>query len=677
MGIDIGGTFTDYVGWKRGDPGLLTFKTPSTPGDFADGFRTGLDHVIEALSINKEASVVVMHGTTITTNTIIERNGDSIALFVTRGFRDLLELQRLRLKSVNDLFGSRTLPLVDRSMVFEVDERLMSDGSVREAIDTSQVQELARRAIAAGAKGFAIAFMHSYRDPVHEIAARDAIAEILPDAHVSLSSDIWPRIGEYERATLAVLNAYVQGKVDKYFSDVAGYLATRLPNARMFITRSNGGAMAEGEARQKPVHTLLSGPASGVTAAQMQARYSSIDKVLTMDMGGTSTDVSLVIEGRSTISEDAEVGDFPLIMPSTGIEAIGAGGGSIAWIDHGVLRVGPRSAGASPGPACFGRGGTQPTLSDAYLVCGYINPENFLGGRMTLDREAAQAALKPLADHLNKDVAATAQAIVNVATSNMGAQIMPYLARHTVDPRQVTLLPFGGAGGIHGPLLAAEIGLHTVLIPMQPSVFCALGGVMSDLVQDQVRMVQGQVVDSALIAKTFNELEAEAREWLSQQVNAGADIEAEFDYSGEVRYAGQSYQLTIPVSSSAAKEGDLNALVSAFHAEHHRVYTHSDPDARVEITALWVRIRGVQAKPGMAPISTSASKEAAVISRRQVYFGEEIANDTPVYDRSSLAPGTRLAGPAIIEQKDTTILLHPAFDAEVLEAGQILMTRNA
>jgi len=676
IGIDIGGTFTDVIAWRsnNGESQTLSLKVPSTPPNYADGFRNGVNQMLDSIGFHDDEEITVVHGTTVSTNTVIERSAPPIALLTTAGFRDILNLQRLRLKQPTDFFNQRTVPLVPRNLVFEVNERLMSDGSVRHPIDLEEVKAVARQARDNGATGIAIAFYHAYRNPAHEIAAREAIQAELGDFEVSISSEIWPQIGEYERAIVAVLNAFVKPKMKTYIGDIERYLADKLPKARLFITRSNGGAMAAAEARQFPVQTLLSGPASGVSAALSVSERLNGGQYLTFDMGGTSTDVALIRDNQATISSSAEVGDFPLSMPVTEIEAIGAGGGSIVSLDGRVLRVGPRSAGARPGPACFGHGGTEPTVSDAYLLCGYLDPDYFLGGKMKLDTAAAQQAFLPLAGMMGQDVVNCAEAALTVATSNMVARVLPYLARHGTDPEDVTLVLYGGAGSLHGPLLAAELGIRRVLIPPTPSVFCASGGLVAKLIHDLARTVQGLNFDANQLSAQYEELEGEARQWLLQQVDAHQLVSTDLDRYADMRYRGQSFQLQVKVDQNGLADGSLKALTDAFHDEHQRLYTHSDREAEVEILQIRVRVSGALAAPGLeqAPAGT---EESSAKRQRVIQIGGK-PHTAAIYDRAAISPSAAIVGPAIIDQTDTTILVPPLFTATVNGFGDLILTRE-
>ncbi len=677
IGIDIGGTFTDVIGWhgSGGETGVTeSLKVPSTPPDYATGFRNGLEALLERLMPGPDEAIMVVHGTTVATNTVIERSGARVALLVTEGFKDVLELARLKLRESMNFNARRTRPLVPRHLVLEVPERLHPDGSVRRPVDLAAAVAAAGQARAAGATAIAVALLHSFRNPAHEHAVRDAIREAYPDLDVTLSSDVWPKVGEYERATLAVLNAFVKGKMAGYIGEVEDYLAERLPNARLYITRSNGGAMAAAEARRFPVQTLLSGPASGVTAAQQLGQLLGEHAFLTMDMGGTSTDLSLIRDGNLTLAEDAEVGEFPLAMPVTGIEAIGAGGGSLIAFDETVLRVGPQSAGARPGPACFGQGGTRPAMTDAYVLCGYIDPQNFLGGKMHLDAAAAEAAFRGLGGPLAEDPQALAEAAVSVATSNMVASVLPYLARHGVDAENLTLVLFGGAGSVQGPLLAREVGINRVLIPNTPSVFCAYGGLVTELMEDFTRQAQGIDVDGPFLAESFADMAAEARAWLEKQAPGGA-IEAEaLEHWVEARYRGQTFNISVQLPAEVVEAGDIEALRQAYLAEYERLYAHSDRKAPIEVVEMRLRIRGSLPAPGKF-VPPAAAGTPVPRGRRTARF-DGTAAEISVWNRSDLPVGHRLAGPTIVEQDDTTILVPPDFTLSVLSSGELVLTRK-
>ncbi|MBY5775359.1 hydantoinase/oxoprolinase family protein [Rhizobium leguminosarum] len=675
IGVDIGGTFTDFCGWREGDREIVSLKVPSTPPAFENGFRDGFETLLEILSPGPEEAALVMHGTTVSTNAVIERKGPKIALFVTKGYRDLLELQRMGLRDSQNIFAIRTKPLIERAMVFEVEERLVRGGVIDTPINEAATEVLVRQAADAGAAGYAVALLHSYANQQHEQAVARTIRRVVgDDADISVSSEIWPRIGEYERAIVSVLNAFVRQRMNEYIGAIETYVAQRLPGSQIFVTRSNGGAMAAAEARKFPIHTLLSGPASGVTAVQYLGRSLGERNILTMDMGGTSTDISLVRDGEALTSNAAEVGDFPVVMPVTGIEAIGAGGGSIATIDGGVLRIGPQSAGSYPGPACFSRGGNAPTLTDAYLLAGYL-PDALLGGEMKLDKDASERVMAPIASALGVDILGAAEMCVTVASSNMVAGVLPFLARQGVDPEELTLLVYGGAGAIQGPLLAAEIGVNRVLVPGTPSVFCALGGLVSELSNDTLDTVQGTDIDGELISKKFVALRKQAAEWVSRQASPDRLVSEKYEYWSEMRYLGQSFQVDVRLPDAAVDGADITAMNDAFHHEHERIYSHSDQSAPVEFVNLRVRVRGGMSIP--EPTGTVKPVEGnALKATRPMRFQGGFYPEARVYDRSRIGLDEAVEGPAVIEQSEATIVVPPGFVARVGAYRTIFMSRS-
>jgi len=682
IGVDVGGTFTDFAGVEEGRPpgDIVGLKVPSTPPTFIEGFREGLDRLIAKMGLSRDTEAVLMHGTTIGVNTVIERSGPKIALLTTEGFRDILELQRLRLNDTVNFFTSRTEPLVPRNLVYEIPERLAPTGKVQTPIDLDAVLSAAKDALGNGAEALAIAFLHSYRNPEHETAARDHLRAMLnEDLAISTSSELWPQIGEYERAVVATLNAYTMGKMDTYLGQVEDYLAAVLPKARLMVTRSNGGAAVGAEARRAPVYTLLSGPASGVTAATFMAKQLPDKRsLLTMDMGGTSADISLILNGLPQTSEHSMVGDFPLMMPVTAVEAVGAGGGSIAKMDNGVLRVGPESAGANPGPACFSRGGEKPTVTDSYLLCGYLDAERFLGGEMPLDREKSERAMAPIAQALGTDVAGAADACIAVATSNMMANVLPFLSRQGVDASELCLVAFGGNGGLHGTLLAQDLGIRQVLVPSRSSVFCAFGGLVAEMVHDTIDVVRGAQLDVADIRTRYEGLEKQARSWLldtfDEETLSGINVER----WASMRYAGQAFDIAVPLSGGVLDTDDLTAVYADFHSEHTRLYGHADPTADINIVELRVRIRG-ELPTLDSSIQESSETTAAPEprTRRTIRVGGKDHPDAGIYDWESLRAGQTIMGPALIERPETTVLVPPRYQAGVQSSGDVLLTQEA
>ncbi|MCC6471585.1 MAG: hydantoinase/oxoprolinase family protein [Alphaproteobacteria bacterium] len=676
IGIDIGGTFTDFVIWRSaaGGEAIHTFKLSSTPPRFHDAVIQGLEKLLAEKVIDSSDEIVAVHGTTVSTNTIIERTGADLALIVTKGFRDLLNIQRLRLDKATDFFNARAVPLIPRERVFPADERLDASGRVLTALDPAEIEAIGEQIRAKGIENVVVSFLHSYRNAEHENRVAGILARACPELTVTLGSAIWPQQAEYERSVVAVLNAYVKRKIAGYVEEIETYLRKTFRNARLYITRSNGGVMSAREACAVPVHTLLSGPASGVSASVYMAKWRSERAFLTMDMGGTSTDLSLVLDGEPLVSSSGTVGDFPLYMPMTSIEAIGAGGGSIAAIDGPVLTVGPRSAGAQPGPACYGRGGKEPTLTDAYLLCGYIDPKSFLGGRMKLHPDLAENAMQPVASSLGKDASHAAEACVNVTTSNMIAKVLPFLARVGADPRSVTLLAYGGAGPLHACFLAEEIGIERVVVPAMPSVFCAYGGTVSPLIHDMNRTIQGLGLAGEGLAAVFAELGAAARDWLGQQIDPALLESSETQWSVEARYLGQSFNVTVPVPADVAGKGEVAAIEAAFHREHEKLYAHADSHAPVELVQARVRILGHMQMPeaGLRVLRLEKPEQQQP-TRRCLFDGAWVQTKATTVDALN---GQSEKGPVIIEGGDTTIVVPPGWRAS-LETGVIEILRRS
>ncbi|WP_414474081.1 hydantoinase/oxoprolinase family protein [Microvirga sp. M2] len=679
IGVDIGGTFTDFAIWKDERDGYVeigSHKRPTTYPNFADAVIQGVIEIAERCAIPADASVLVVHGTTISTNAVIERSQPPVALLTTQGYRDLLGIARLRLDKPIDLFNRRPAPIVPRERVFEIRERLLSDGSVDTPIDDASVIAALRAAREKGAQAVGICFLHGYRNPVHERRALELARVHFPDLDVMASHEVWPQQSEYERAVLTLLNVYVKRLMDSYLKEVDDFLQSRFPRSRLAITKSNGGIMSSAEAREVPVHTLLSGPAAGVTAAQAVGELLGLEQVLTFDMGGTSTDVSLIERGRPVTTGQAEVGDFPLLMPVTAIEAMGAGGGSIVWLDAGVLKVGPRSARSQPGPACYGQGGREPTLTDAYLLMNYLSPKGLLGGKLSLDRSLAEEAFRPIADALGTDAVGAAQSAIAVATSTMMTRVLPFLARCGVGPNDLALMIYGGAGGIHGPLLAEECGIRHIVVPRLPSVFCAFGGLVSDLVHDGVHSLHGVSLSREGIARRFDTLRAEGEAWLARQSHDEQILAVDRVYLADMRYGAQSFTIPIDLSGRLEAGLELDAVFALFHREHHRLFGHCDENSPVVIDNLRLRTIGRQAKPAAVPLDPGEPLEPRPIETRPILVEGRWVAEAPVYSWPEMRVGQRIEGPAIVQQDLATILVPQGFRAKLTAFGDLEMTKG-
>lgn len=679
IGIDTGGTFTDFAVWADEADGYRQIegeKIPTSRPNFARSVIEGIDRVIQRQGVRADAPVLIVHGTTVGTNAVIERSEPPIALITTRGYQDILNIARLRLDKPMHLFSQRPTPLVPRAMVFEVTERLRADGSIETPLDADSVIKAVAKAKEHGAVAVGVCLLHSYRNPVHEARVLEIAREKFADVDIVASHEIWPQQSEYERAVLTLLNVYVKRLMGGYIGEIDAFLRHRLPNARLLVTKSNGGVMTAAEACRLPVHTLLSGPAAGVTAARMVAEWTENASILTMDMGGTSTDVSLVQVGRPTLTAQAEVGDFPLLLPVTAIEAMGAGGGSIAWMDGKVLKVGPRSAGSKPGPACYGTGGAAPTLTDAYLLCNYLSSNGLLGGQLPLSRELAARAIAPIAEAGNTDAIDAAESCIEIATSNMLAKVLPFLARAGVGPSDLTLMIFGGAGGIHGPLLAEEVGINRILVPRLSSVFCAFGCLTADLVHDAVRSVAGIGPDAETIVRTFDELAREGSDWVASQAASGRVEQVNATYLAEMRYQAQSFTIPVDLTSELRNCPDGAVFSALFDAEHEKLFGYANKGAPVAVNELLVRTFGRQAKPHAKSDVRSAAHSAPVRSRRDLRFRGRWWPDCPIFARSDLGVGWAQVGPMIIEHELSTVLVPPGFRAVVGALGDIMLNRE-
>jgi N-methylhydantoinase A len=674
LGIDIGGTFTDFTLYDRVTRAVTGLKVASTPPDFAMAVEDGLDRLAGEHAIALSEIEVVVHGTTIAVNTLIQRTGARLGLLVTEGFRDVLEIQRLRLPNPLDLHGRRPEPLIPRSRVAEVRERLRADGRVDTALDDEGVTAAARRLAEQGIEGLVISFLHAYRDPSHERRARVAAEGAVPGVPVSASHDVWPEAREYERTALAVLDAYVQPKVRRYLAGFEAALATRAVPAVPYVTKSNGGIMPVAAARRQTVATLLSGPACGVIGAAYVAGAAGLENLITLDVGGTSADIAVVVGGRPRYSTAEQVGGIPVMMPVVGVTAIGAGGGSIAWVDEvGVPKVGPQSTGAHPGPACYGQGGKDATLTDAFVVSGFLDPERFLGGRMRLDRGLAEEALGRFADSLGMGLDEGAESVVRVAVSNMYAAFTRILSRAGIDPRDFALVAFGGAGPLVGSLLAREVGIPGVFVPRAPGTLCALGAITTDVLNDAVRTVHGRLdtLDLAVLAAERRAIEAELLAWVEQHAVELDGIS--FRHGADMRYVGQSYEIEVPIETDWLARGGAPRLREAFHRAHERVFGHADPRAPVEVVNLRVQLRGARPR---VPLSEVARGTGAVPTGARTAWIDGRRVEARVYERATLGHGDRLVGPAIVEQPDTTVLVPGGHLADVDLFGNLLVRKE-
>ncbi|SMG26563.1 hydantoinase/oxoprolinase family protein [Paraburkholderia susongensis] len=677
LGIDIGGTFTDFCLLNEDSGETLVAKVPSTPRHPSQAVMDGLARFSEQHDIRAQDVRYFVHGTTLGVNTLLERKGARTGLLITRGFLDIMSLGRSRLPDVFDLLVEKPRALIARRHVREINERVMAGGDVLIPLDLGEVVAAARELVADGVTALTITFLHSYRHPRHEQMAKQAIERALPGLYVCCSTEIWPQIREYERTMVSAINAYIGGKMDAYFAALTEETKSVGLGATLLSTKSNGGVMTAASARRTPVETLSSGPASGAIGACYVALQSGFSRLIPMDMGGTSTEVA-VIDTDIRYANQCHIGDFDISMPAVDLSSIGAGGGSIAWTDGvGVLKVGPESSGSDPGPACYGRGGTRPTITDAYVTLGIIDPERFLGGEQKLDRSSALGVFGELSASLDMTREESAEAVLRVATSNMYSELVPLMARKGVDVSEFALLCYGGAGATHGFMLAREVGIRTVLVPLSPGTLCALGALVADAKSDFIQTVN-LVIDPerpqaalATLRTSIEALSATALRWIDDErirvekrdVGIGADM----------RYLGQSFEVTVALDDiDPTSPAAYDAIANAFRKAYNALYGDGTSNAPLEIINLRVSAIGRTTRPLLPRLEHDAAQgELRAQRQRDIYIDGKVWR-ADVYDRAALRPGHRFASPAIVEQYDTTSFIPPGFQCRVDDYGMII-----
>lgn len=664
IGVDIGGTFIDFCALETHSGRVASLKVLTTPDDPGAELMTGLSLLAEREGLDPTAVSRFVHGTTVGINTVIQRRGVSLALLTNAGFEDVLELARLRMPDVYSLFCSRPDQLIARDMIFGIPARLRADGSEALAPDLSVVARAATDAKSKGAAGVIVSFLHSWRNDAQEAAVRAEIERVAPELFVFTSSEVWPVIREYERTTTAILNGYVHPRVAGYLTALEDKLASRGVAAPALLTKSNGGVMNAAEGKRSCVQMLLSGTASGVIGAAWLARRAGEKHILTLDIGGTSADFALIIDGEPQFGTGELIGEFPLHIPSVSVSSIGIGGGSIASVDvHGVLRVGPESAGSTPGPACYGRGGQHATVTDAMAVCGWLGHSQMAYGQLQIDVSLARAAVASLAEMIGRTPEQAAQAILDVAISEMFVEVEKLASRAGVDLREFTLMPFGGGGPMLGAFLAREFRMAKVIGPPRPGVVSALGGLVADLRGDFIRTVFTELTRDALplLQGSLDSLSIEGRSWLAKQGHAGP---ATLNLSADMRYVGQSFEIEVPILARWLEEADLDAIEQAFHAMHARLYDFDDRNGDIEIVNL--RLAAIGAGPSLE-LAVEAHVEAAEMKPERhtpVFIGNAV-EDIGLYRRDRLRPGGQFSGPAIVAQEDTTFAIPPGTEVKV------------
>lgn len=673
IGVDIGGTFADFVALHVPTGTLRTLKVLTTPAVPGDDVADGLARLAEG-GVDLRAVERFVHGTTVGVNTLLQRRGARLALFATEGFTDILELARLRMPETYGLFCTRPDPLVPRERVFAVAERMSAEGRTLRAPDTGSVERAVAAAREAAVEGIVVSFLHAWRNPAHEHAVLAMIAHLAPDLFVFAGSDVWPAIREYERTTTAVINGYVHPRVSRYLERVESRIAEAGVVAPLLLTTSAGGTMTASHGRQACVDMLLSGTASGVVGAGIVARAASEPNVLTLDVGGTSADIALLRDGAPAFGVGQEIGAFPLAVPTVAVNSVGRGGGSVAWIDdHGVLQVGPESMGSDPGPACFARGGGRFTVTDAALLCGVLGHGDLGFGAIVPDRALAAEAARPLAERLGLALDSLSEGVLQVAVSGMLIEIEKLLARSGVHASELTLMPFGGAGPMLAMMVAEAAGMRRVVVPAAPGTLCALGALAADLRRDAVRTILAPLTSQgwAAVQDGLRAVAAEAGAALAAMADAS---DAATTFSADLRYRGQSHELTVTVAREAWTEPDPSRLVSAFHDAHLTTFGHADEGADVEVLAVRATAR-LDAPPIVLAARPHAEGEAAPDAVVPVRVGGR-ACEAALYRRESLAPGMRIGGPAVVTQADTTLLVLPGWSGMMDRHGNLRLEQR-
>jgi N-methylhydantoinase A len=674
LGIDTGGTHTDLILIDREAGQTWTAKVQTTPADPLQGILSGIDRVLAQSNSHLSQLDELIYGTTIVTNMLVQHQTVKTGLITTRGFRDVLEIGRAyRMGNIYDIQIERQPSLVPRHLRMEVTERVNFRGEVLQRLDEENCRAVVRALKARGVTSIAVCFLHSYINPEHERRARALIAEGYPEVYVSLSSDINPVLREYERTSTTVVNAYVTPRMVEHLDDFERRVTQRGLRCRLYTMQANGGRATFRTACERPVHVTNSGPIAGAIAGAYVARLAGFPNAITLDMGGTSCDVSLIAGGTPTYATESRVEGHPVQIPTIDLNIVGAGGGSIAWLDSGhSLRVGPHSAGADPGPVCYAMGGTQPTVTDANLVTGRLNSEYFLGGEVRLDFKAAEAAVRDcIARPLGMTTLEAARGILEVANATMIRAIKLVSVERGHDPHDFALIAFGGAGPLHAARLAEELEIPVVIIPLYPGNTSALGLVLADVRHDFVatRIQSLDAVSSQTAEATFGELEKQAQLQLTRE---GIPRERwRLARSCDLRYFGQAYELNIPVEGVFQTPGDVKRIGTVFHATHRRTYGHAMEGDPIDVVNY--RVSAIGLSPELEWGGTTHGEQDACKDHRDVYF-EGGYRGSSIHERRCLKPGQQIYGPAVIEQADSTTILSPGDRARVDPYGNLIIT---
>lgn len=672
LAVDTGGTFTDLCLQNEETGELKIAKVPSTPDNPSRAIIRGLEKICKEAEIRPANIGLLLHGTTVATNALLEGKGGPTALITTKGFRDILYIGRQNRPDLYNFKITRNAPPVPRELILEVDERIGPGGKVIRPLNRENAVNVVTGLQKMGIKSVAVCFLHAYANPDHERQMARLIEEFLPGIPVTLSSNILPEFREYERTSTTVINALVQPLMQAYLEHLEKDLKNLGFKGGLFIMQSNGGVITAAQARRESARTVLSGPAAGVLAGKFLSRLTGRKNLITADMGGTSMDMCLIANGEPQYTTEGVIGGHPLRLPMLDIHTLGAGGGSIAWIDPGgALKVGPQSAGAVPGPACYGKGGFRPTVTDANVVLGRLSP-GALPGDLQPDAEASRYVIeKEIARPLGMDVETAAEGIIRVVNAGMVRSMRVISVHRGHDPREFTLLAFGGAGPLHAVELARELGAPRVMIPPYPGVTSAFGMLAADVRRDYVQAFLASLaeLDPVKLNELFNAMEREARRELAGE---GFNPETvDFIRLADLRYSGQSYEISLEVPRGNLIASDLQLLQQSFHQAHNQQYGYLRKEAPVEIVAARLVALGILPTPALKGPTSGSPRPEAKTARPVIFHGRK--TETPIYDRSRIGPGATVAGPAVIEQGDSTTLLWPGDKARCDKWGNLII----
>lgn len=684
IGIDVGGTFTDLFLWSS-DGAVSTYKTLSTPDDPSEAVLTGLRSIADALGKDEAAFAkditTIVHGTTVTTNATLTRNGAKTGLLTTEGVRDALEMRRgIRERQYDNKFEN-VKPLVPRHLRLAAAGRLDYSGAELTALDMEGVREAVKVFKDEKVEAVAICFMNSFANPAQERAAAEVLAEALPETFLSVSSTVLPTVRFYNRVSTTVLNSYIGPILKRYLGSLTDKLDAFGFAGVLLIMQSNGGVAMPAVTQDRPAMTLLSGPAGGPRAADAYAKLHGNDSCVVVDMGGTSFDASLVRNGQAAMQSESDIDRLRIALPMLAITTIGAGGGSIGWIDEGgLLRMGPQSAGAKPGPACYSRGGTLPSCTDANLVLGYLDPDFFAGGKLKLDADAARKAVsETVAEPLGMSVDDAAAGMYRVINTSMAHGVREITVKRGLDPREFPMVVAGGAGSLHACMIAHELDMESLLVPSTASVLCATGMLLSDLMHDEVRSFMSSFED--LDFKRLDVLVTEMMAVGNQQIRL-EDVKDKVSHeiAFDLRYLKQYHEVTVSVSADDIKNRSTANIAEAFHKEHNRLYGYdlAKEGTAVELITVRVRTTGHTDKPVLPRVATGGKDSSSAKKGMRRAFVPESNRfaEIPVYDGHKLEAGNEITGPALIERTDTTILVSESFDATIDEYGSCLLQRR-